>query len=493
MSLLIKNGLVLTSARSEPRHLDILIEGAAISLVGSELPGATDKIIDAGGHLVIPGFINAHTHGRENLLKGLVDNRPLESWLLQLAALSDERSPEDQYASVMLGALEMLKHGVTSAYELFTNIPLITPEAIGAVLRAYRDIGLRAVVAPSVADIPYHRTIPGLAERLDPSLAQTLDGLFPPRDGADLLAVVEQSIRNWRDDAGAELVRLALSPVIPERCSDAFLAACRELAEKHKLPLHTHLLETKVQAVERFRRDGVSTPTVLDRLGLLTENTSLAHAIWVTPADIELIACRGCNVIHNPVSNLKLGSGIMPLRKMMDAQIHWAVGTDGCASADHQNIFEAIRLAAYLHRPFEADYDLWPRAAEVLEAAWEGGAHTLGLAGKLGRIEPGYLADIVLLDLDSEGLTPLNAAANQLVLCENGRAVRTVIVNGRVVLDRGETTLVNSQEVRARAREAGARLSKNAERAAALARVEPALKAARAVAIAAPPSTIGLS
>ena len=143
--------------------------------------------------------------------------------------------------------------------------------------------------------------------------------------------------------------------------------------------------------------------------------------------------------------------------------------------------------AAYLHRPFEPDYEAWPRAAQVLEAAWEGGAHTLGVGGKLGRITPGYLADIVLLDLDSEALTPLNHATNQLVMCENGQSVRTVIVNGRIVFERGETTLVDAAVIKARARETARRLSRvNKDRARIVSRVEPALRAARFAALASP-------
>jgi 5-methylthioadenosine/S-adenosylhomocysteine deaminase len=488
MSLWIRNGLVLASARDEPRPLDILLNGSLISEVGRQLEPPPDvKILDASGHLIIPGLINAHVHGRENLLKGLVDNRPLEAWLLQLAALSDDRTAEDQYVSVALGAIEMLKHGATSTYELFTHIPVMTPEAIAAVLQAYSDVGLRAIVAPSVADIPYHRTIPGFTERLEPSLLRALDDLFPLRDGHELLRTVEQAVTDWRTNTGESLVRIAIAPVIPERCSDGFLAACRDLAEAHALPLHTHLMETKVQAVERYRRDGCSTPTVLDRLGLLTPRTSLAHAIWVTDADIDLIAHRGCAVIHNPLSNLKLGSGLMPMRKMLEQRVHLAIGTDGCASADHQNLFEAIRLAAYLHRPFEPDYEAWPRATQMLEAAWEGGAHTLGLDGKLGRITPGYLADLVLLDLDSEALTPLNHAANQLVMCENGLSVRTVIVNGRIVFERGKPTLVDAEAIRARARETARRLSRtNVDRARILSRAETSLREARLAALASP-------
>jgi 5-methylthioadenosine/S-adenosylhomocysteine deaminase len=488
MDLLIRNGLVLESAHSEPRAADIVIEGVAITAVGDRLPApAGARVIDASGHLAVPGLINAHTHGRENLLKGLIDNRPLEPWLLQLAAFSDDRTPEDQYVSVALGAIEMLRHGVSAAYELFTHIPIVTPEAIAAVLRAYRDVGLRAIVAPSLADIPYHRTIPGFAERLDPLLLSALDGLFPTRDPAELLAIMQQAVREWRIGTERDLVRLGLAPVIPERCSDAFLGACRDLACSHGLPLHTHLLETRLQAVERYRRDGCSTPTALDRLGLLGPTTSLAHAVWVTADDIDLIAARGCAVIHNPLSNLKLGSGIMPMRRMIDRGVRLAIGTDGCASSDHQNLFEAARLASYLHRPLEPDYEAWPRAARILECVWEGGAHALGLTGRLGRIAPGYLADIALLDCDSEALTPLNNAVNQLVFCENGRAIRTVIVNGRIVLEGGEPSLVDAPAIRAKARAAAQRLSRrNEQRAGVVARIEPALRESRCAALAMP-------
>jgi 5-methylthioadenosine/S-adenosylhomocysteine deaminase len=172
---------------------------------------------------------------------------------------------------------------------------------------------------------------------------------------------------------------------------------------------------------------------------------------------------------------------------MLEQHVHLAIGTDGCASADHQNLFEAIRLAAYIHRPLEPDYEAWPRAAQVLEAAWDGGAHTLGLAGKLGRIAPGYLADMVLLDLDSEPLTPLNHAANQLVMCENGQSVRIVIVDGRIVFEHGKTTLVDCAEIKARARETARRLARtNVDRARIISSAEPALRAARFAALASP-------
>lgn len=482
MPLHIRNGLVLSSAHGSPERADVLIEGRSIVAVGADLrPPDGAESIDASGRLLVPGFINAHTHGRENLLKGLVDNRPLEEWLFQLAALSDDRTPEDQYVSVALGAIEMVKHGVTSAYEVFTHIPVVDAPAIAAVVKAYSDVGLRAIVAPAVSDIPFHHSIPGLLQRLDSAYRSELDRLFPLRDGRLALDSVAEALPVC---AGNELVRLALSPVIPERCSHEFLIACRDFAERHELPIHTHLLETRLQAIERHRRDNCTTPELLDRLGLLTPKTSLAHAVWVTDQDIELISRRECAVIHNPLSNLKLGSGFMPMKKMRQQNVKLAIGTDGCASADHQNMFEATRLAAYVHRPSEDDYEAWPRSEQVLHAAWEGGAHAMGLDGKLGRIAPGYLADISILDLNSEALTPLNNATNQLVFCENGTSVRTVIVNGRIVLENGEPTLIDADQIKARARDAAQRLTRNARRAQILLRAEPAVQAARLTAFA---------
>jgi cytosine/adenosine deaminase-related metal-dependent hydrolase len=481
VSILVRGGLVLRSARARAEPLDVLLEGKRIAALAPSIVAPPDaRVIDATGHLVVPGFVNAHTHGRENLIKGLVDNRPLELWLHQLAALSDERTPRDQYVCAALGALEMMKNGVTSTYDMFTNIPVMTPEAIDAVLRAYRDVGLRALMAPCVADIPYHHSIPGFVECLPKPLLGTIDRLFPARDGRELLEIVRHGALAWRAGEGKDArVRVALAPVIPERCSDEFLIGCRELSAELGLPIQMHFVETRVQAAERKRRNNTTTAAYLESLGLLSPNTTLAHAVWVSDADIEILARTGATVVHNPASNLKLGSGVMPMRRMLERGVALAVATDGSASSDNQNIFEAIRLAAYLHRPFEPDYEHWPRAARVLEMAWEGGARALGLAGEAGRIEPGYFADLALLDLDTETLTPLNDPVNQLVMCETGRAVRMVIVDGRVVLENGLPCLVDDVAIRAEARDIAKRLLvANRDRMEAMSAIEPHLRAA---------------
>lgn len=480
MAVLVRGGLVLRSARSRAEPLDVLLEGSRILAVAPSIAAPDGaRVINAAGHLVVPGFVNAHTHGREHLIKGLVDNRPLELWLHQLAALSDERTPRDQYVCAALGAIEMLKSGVTASYDMFTHIPAMTPEVIDSVLCAYRDVGLRALVAPCVADIPYHQSIPGFAERLPEPLRRSIDRLFPARDGKELLAIVRQGALSWRAAYGKDAcVRVGLAPVIPERCSDEFLVNSRDLAAELGLPIQMHFVETRVQASERRRRSRRTTAEHLEALGLLTPNTTLAHAVWATDSDVDILARTGANVVHNPASNLKLGSGLMPMRRMLEKGVALAVATDGSASSDNQNIFEAIRLAAYLHRPLEPDYEHWPRAPRVLEMAWEGGARAMGLAGAAGRIEAGYLADLTLLDLDTETLTPLNEPVNQLVMCETGRAVRSVIVDGRVVLENGRPCLVDDVAIRAEAREIAKRLLvANKDRLAAMAAVEPHLRA----------------
>jgi 5-methylthioadenosine/S-adenosylhomocysteine deaminase len=478
--LLIRGGTVIESGRSEPRTADVLVDGAMIAAVDARVDVGDDdptEILDAAGHLVMPGLINAHTHGRENLIKGIVDNRPLEAWLHEVAVHSQQRTPREQYISVALGAVEALRSGTTSIYELFTAIPVITVESVVAALDAYRDVGLRAIVAPSISDLPYYATIPGLRSRLTPQLAHELAELFPAHPGVDQLDIVAAAASARPRDP---LVRMGVAPVIPERCSDDFLQHAFALADSMALPTHLHLAETRIQVEERFRRSGHTPTRHLAGLGLLGPSVTLAHAIWVDDWDIAALATSGATVVHNPVSNMKLGSGVMPLRALLDAGVPVAVGTDGSASSDHQNMFEALRIATYMHRMGEPDWERWPTAHEVLTTAWEAGARAMGRAGRLGRVEPGCLADITILDCDVESLTPLNDPRNQVVMCETGAAVRHVVIDGKVVLRDGEPARIDAAGVRAEAREAARRLGDSShDRAHVIAEVIPQIRAAR--------------
>ena len=214
-----------------------------------------------------------------------------------------------------------------------------------------------------------------------------------------------------------------------------------------------------MQRAGALQQYGMTLTAHLDRMGLIGPGFSGAHAIWIDDAEIELIARRGGTLAHNPGSNLRLGNGISDMRRAIAGGVTVGVGTDGSSSSDNQNMFEAMRLAAYVSRVFDRAPEDWIGAAEALRMATEGSAAVLGMGGLIGRIAPGYKADLVFLDLDHVNLVPLNDAVNQLVNGEDGAAVRDVMIGGRFVLKDGVLPGLDWPAVAARARDAAARLA----------------------------------
>jgi 5-methylthioadenosine/S-adenosylhomocysteine deaminase len=210
--------------------------------------------IDAIGQLVLPGLINAHTHAHNNLTKGLADNWTLEDLLNHGAALYSNRTVEDQYITAAIGTVEMVKTGCTSAYDMFMAIPAPTEVGFEAVVRAYTDVGMRAVVAPAVADNVFYHTVPGLFDRLPKDLRQTVESVqAAPAEG--LLRMNENGIRRWNGSAGGR-IHVGVAPTIPGQCTDAFLSGCLKLVHQYGVSFHTHLVETKIQAIYASRRWG---------------------------------------------------------------------------------------------------------------------------------------------------------------------------------------------------------------------------------------------
>lgn len=458
MALLIQGGRVFDGSRLELVEADVLVENDRIVAVGPGLaaPSGT-QVLNAEGRIILPGLINAHTHGHNNLTKGLGDNWTLEDLLNHGAALAVGRTVEEQYVSVAIGAVEMLKTGCTSAYDLFMAIPAPTEEMIEAAVRAYIDVGLRAVVAPAVADIVFYQTIPGLLDLLPADLRRTVESIeSAPTEG--LLHLTEQHIRRWDGAAGGR-IRAAVSPTIPGQCTDEFLAGCVRLVREYGVGLHTHLAETKVQIVHALRRWGQTPVERLAELDLLGPGFVGAHGVWLTPDDIGRLAEAGANVIHNPASNLKLGSGIAPVREMLDAGLNVGLGSDGSMSSDNQDMFEAMRFAALVGKVrFPHDQGRWIGARDAWHMVSSGGARALGMADDLGAVAAGRKADLVLLRADSVFLRPLNHALNALVYAETGASVETVLVDGRIVVDHGRVLTVDEEQLRARAQEGAERL-----------------------------------
>jgi guanine deaminase len=342
-------------------------------------------------------------------------------------------------------------------------IPAPTPEGVEAVARAYTDVGLRAVIAPAVADLVFYDTVPGLMDVLPKPLRQIVEQIRPAPT-AGLMALGEGMIRRWQGAAGGRIA-VALAPTIPTQCTDEFLEGSARLAREHGVGIHTHLSESKMQVIAAGRRWGTTTVARLAALGILGPRFVGAHAVWLTDDDIARLADAGAAVAHNPASNLRLGSGIAAVREMLDRGVTVALGTDGSMSSDNQNLFEAMRLAGLVGNVrFPHDPGRWVGAADAWRMATAGSARALGLGGDLGAVEPGRAADLVLLRADSVFLQPLNDPVASLVYAETGADVDTVLVGGRVVVRGGRVLTVDEARLRVRAQEAADRVrAQNAE------------------------------
>jgi guanine deaminase len=442
----IRGGRVLDGTGALVRA-DVLVEGDRIAAVGPTVAQpAHAQALDATGRLVLPGLVNAHTHGASHLARGRAGNWTLEDLLVHAPANYAFRTPEDEYLSTALGAIEMLKTGCTAAYDLYMALPAVTDETIEAAARAYADVGMRVVLAPALADVVFHRTVPGLLELLPADLRGVVAAMQPaPAKG--LLELTDRIIRRWHG-AAAGRVRTAVAPTIPNQATDEFLAGCARLAREHGVGIHTHLAESKVQVVESQRRWGTTIVQRLASHGLLGPGFVGAHGIWLTDDDIRRLADTGAAVAHNPGSNLRLGCGIAPVRELLDAGVAVGLGTDGSVCADNQNLFEALRIASVVSTVrFPHEPARWLDGTTAWRLATAGSARVLGLADDVGAIARGRKADLVLLRADSVFLTPLVDPLNALVYAETGASVDTVLVDGRIVLEDGRVTGVDERRI----------------------------------------------
>jgi cytosine/adenosine deaminase-related metal-dependent hydrolase len=457
-SQVVRNGRVLSAGALSAEPLDLLIEDGRIREIGAPgMPAPADaEHIDATDRLIIPGLVNSHTHAHGGLSKGAVSDRlPLEVFLTGSGALNGSRTLEDKYLSAQLSAAEMVRKGCTAAYDLFVEYPVPSTEGVDAVARAYRDVGMRAVIAPMMADQTLYQAYPGLVDALPEALRETARRAATA-PFAESLKACRTILRNWSFDR--DVICPALGPTIPLHCSDEFLVGCRDLAREYEVGLQTHLAESAAQAAVAEQRYGTSLTAHLGKLGVLGERFSAAHAIWIDRDDMQRIADAGGAVAHNPLSNLRLGSGLAAVRAMLDCGLAVGIGTDATATSDTQNMFEAARLAAYLSRLRGSEYAQWISASEAFTLATVGSARVLGFAGKLGAIAQGAFADLVFLDLGHINYVPLRDALLQLVNAESGAAIEAVIVGGRFILRDGRLLTVDEAKLRRDAEAARARL-----------------------------------
>jgi 5-methylthioadenosine/S-adenosylhomocysteine deaminase len=439
--------------------VDVLIADGLISKIAQTIePPVGARMIDGAQRLLMPGLVNGHFHSSVNHMKGRLPGLPLEIFMLYESPALDvlTPTPRETYLRTMLGAIEMLKNGTTSVQDDAFFVPQPTPDIIDAVCQAYADCGIRAAVALDEPQVPELDKLPFLADIVPLDIRYELSR--PPALGQkDLLELYDHLLSRWHGQSNGRL-RAAVSCSAPQRVTADYFHALDQLSRDHQIPFYAHMLETKLQRVLGLEKyDGRSLVRYVDDLGLLSERMNIIHAIWVDDQDLDLIAASGAAVAHNPISNLRLGSGVMPFRRMRERGIPICLGVDEAIADDAVNMWSVIKTAGMIHNLSEADYRRWPQAAEIMECAISGGARAMGLQGKLGRVEVGQIADVILVDLNSMAFSPLNDLQRQLVHCEDGRSVAMTMVDGQIVAERGTTTLVDEEEILAEAREVFAR------------------------------------
>jgi guanine deaminase len=444
---ILRGGRVLDIAARTAEPADILIENDTIREIGPPGCAAPEGAaeIAAARRLLHPGLVNAHTHGHGNLAKGMGDCWSLELLLAAAPWITGHRTANDKYLSTQLGAVEMVMKGCTACYDLSFEWPLPTGEGLALAGQAYADVGMRAVIAPMVADRSFYEAIPGLSDALPQPLRERVAELrLPPANAT--LAAISNALRNWPFDR--DRVRPAVAPTIPHHCSDGFIRGCADLAREFDVGLHSHVAESKVQAVTGVRLYGRTQTAHLDSLGVLGPHVTVAHGVWLDNEDMARLGDHGASVAHNPGSNMRLGSGLADARAMLERRVNLGIGTDGANCADNQNMYEAMRLASFVSKVQGPEWRRWLTTREAALAATEGSARALGFGDRIGRLAPGYKADIVMLDLDHPNWLPFNDPVNQLVHTEDGTAVASVMIGGRLIVDNRRLVTVDLERLR---------------------------------------------
>ena len=423
--LLIEGGTVVVM--DEP---GTVLEGGAVLVEGERIarvlaPGDTRPsdvaVLDATGHLVIPGLVNTHGHAAMSLLRGLADDLPLMTWLEEhiFPAEAALVSPDFVYWGTLLASIEMLKSGTTT----FADMYYFRDD--GA--RATIDAGIRTVLGPHVIGFP----APDYPSP-EASLAEAAEFIERYRDHPTLVAGV----------AAHSLYTTSLEDV----------RAAVQLANEYGVPFQIHAAEDAGEFAAVSELTGMGVVEALESIGALRPGTVLAHSIHLSEEDVARIAESGAGIAHNPESNMKLGiSRAAPVAEALAAGIPVGLGTDGPASNNDLDLFDEMDTAAKIHKFATADPTALP-AATVFRLATTGGARVLNLHDQIGSLEPGKRADIVLVDTRRAGLTPLYNVYSHLVYATRGSDVSTVLVNGRVVVRDGEVLTVSEAEVVERAR-----------------------------------------
>ena len=426
VSLVVANGTVVTvdgSRRVIPRGA-VAIDGRDIVAVDTAERIAAAyhgrDTIDAAGSVVMPGLINTHTHAPMVLFRGLADDLALMDWLQKYIFPAEAKmvSPEFVRVGTRLAALEMIESGTTT----YTDMYYFEDE----IARATKAAGLRGVLGETVIQFP----------------------VADARTPADSLALTERFAREF---AGDDLITPAVAPHAMYTLDPDTLKACRALADRLHIPVVIHLAETSDEVKTAEDKYKLTPTAFLDSIGFWGPRTIAAHAVHVTADDMAILARHHVGVSHNPESNMKLASGIAPVEAMRKAGVTVGLGTDGAASNNDLDMFEAMRQAAFLAKLVANDPRAIP-APVALEMATIDGARVLGMDHTIGSLEPGKRADLIVVSMAAARQTPMYDPVSHLVYVTRGDDVQTTIVNGRALMRDRKVLTLDSRQVLADAR-----------------------------------------
>ncbi|RTE09344.1 amidohydrolase [Paenibacillus whitsoniae] len=383
---------------------------------------------DVSGKVVIPGIINGHTHLFQTFMRGVSDHSPLAQWLREIIwPMSLAMEPEDFYLAALIGCIENLKSGAT--YIMDHHYIHTFPENDASVLQAMVDSGIRGHLARGGSDMAG-----------EVRLRETEEQIF---------CATDRLLDEW-EGAAQGRIRIALGPLNLYGCSRGYLEKAAVFSRDRGLISHVHVAETSEQIENTMARYGRRNLELLDDVGLLGEQTQVVHGVWLDDGELELIRDKGASVMHCPVSNMYLASGVARVPEMLRMGINVALGTDGPGSNNCQDNLEVLKFTACLHKVNELDATLLP-PMEVLRMATVNGAKAVGRSQDLGTLEPGKKADLVTVDMMKAHISPVHRASSALVYNANGNDVDLVIVGGQVVVEHGKSTWIDEQDVLRRA------------------------------------------
>jgi len=427
--LLIRNAHVLdVSTGGQVRLLhdqDVAIEGnliAAVEPTGAIDTGRAREVIEAGGMVAMPGLINTHSHVAMVIFRGLAEDVSLEKWFNEyMWPLESNLQEEDVYWGTLLGLVEMIEAGVTSVADHYFYMD----QAAAAVEKA----GTRAALGWAVFG----------------------------NQGQAMLERTARFVERWQGAAGGRITAW-LAPHAPYSCDDEFLRATARRARDLNVGIHIHVAETEEQTQASLAKQGMTPIRVLEETGVLERPTILAHAVGATSADIQLLAERPAGVAHAPKTYLKLAMGTAPLVAMRQAGVPVGLATDGAVSNNTLDVWESLRLMAMTQKQAHSSPEVMT-IPQVLDIATRSSAQVIGLGDRIGAIEPGFLADIILVDTSGPHVQPLHSITASLVYATRASDVQTVIVDGRVIMRDRKLLSLNREEIIEQVNRAMARLA----------------------------------